>query len=882
MSNITFAEPWLLLLAIPALALVIVPFVIAVRGVNRNIHNVLSFVCHLLIVVALVLGIAGMTYDAMITETEVYVLADVSYSSNNNMDILDGYVHAVRKSLPKNSKMSLVAFGRDQQILTDLGDDTVSVSTADKVDRSATDISGAIRFARNLFSENVIKRIVVITDGRSTVNDSKLTSVVSKLNDENIYIDVVYLDNTLADGVNELQVTDVDYSASVFVGRNENAELCINSNNSDQTRVYIDVECNGTKRSYAQTLTKGENRISVPLNTETAGSFEYVITVRPDASADDTSYYNNTCIVTQKVSEKVNVLFIGGSYIDCLAGQKVYGTENVKYVYEPEEVPFTVEALCEYDEIALCNFDVRTMISSEQFVSSLDTVVSKFGKTLTTYGNNFVQETLTKEEPTLDALGGMLPVTMGNSDLDRRMVVFVLDISLSTDFVGRKTVIQAAASKLVSTLNENDKIMIIGYSGDWVEMYPASYNNKKKVLEKIAEYEPRNGTYLEKPLEEAYNALSGENIRNREVVIISDGRHYSDNADNCVGWAELLSDNNVVVSALEVQFTTTETNQLLKQIVYNRKANGKGYYKTINSEADVDIVFDSVIEDMSQVRIEGDSYKLSLLRPQEAVLSGVSQLANINGFWYSSNKSSAVSVVTARYYIDKISTVEVPIYSYWNYGNGRVTSVLTDISSVWIQNWSGDNETRFLKNIRLAMLPDECIRSPFLVTTESEGETTRVSVSTSMFRNSAVLTATVIYPNGSQQTKILSFDTENYVGDFDTELIGSYVVKFVYEYANTQYEFEHTFSVSYGQEYECFTPYNLASLYRIVSDNGEVSRTGELKMDNSASATRSYSFSFTVPLMVFCVILYVLDIIIRMLKWNDIRTIFVHRDRTNK
>lgn len=891
MSNINFANPWLLLLLIPLLLIVIVPFVIAVRKENKNAHNVASFVFHIVIVVAAVLCVAGMNYDAMITKTHVYVLADVSASSGNNLDVLDGYIHGVEKSLPKNSQMSLIAFARDTQVLSRFGEDTPRVTTFDpeQVGVDGTNIAGAMRYVSGLLDEDVINRIVVITDGVQTVSGDEMATVVNTLQEENVYIDVIYLDNNIADDVREIQLTDVEYTASAFVGKEESAQLLINCNNPDQTRVYVAVSCNGNTTRYPYTLGKGQNRISVPLNTDEAGKFQYVISVSAENADDDTSAENNACMFNQNVSEIVNVLFLGGSIDACIAGQYIYGTENVDYITDAAKVPFTAEELCRYDEIVLCNFDVRTMRNAQQFVSSLDMAVSKFGKTLTTFGNTFVQETATEPNDVLTALGGMLPVTVGNDDQNSRLVTIVLDISTSMGWYSRRAIALQAVEKIIYTLNQTDKVMIISCCGDPTVIWPAQYlTNKEAVMEAVRAWDNRNGTKLQVGMQSAFDQIMKETSNRRELLIISDAIFHSDDPDACIKLAEDMSKANITVSALEVvRRTEDDSNSALKPIVQNRYANGKGYYKKISDNSDIDYAIDSIVDEMANIRIEGDTYPITLLRPQDAVAEGIVTPTSVSGFWYGANKSGVTSVLTTKYMLDRINSVEVPLYSYWSYGSGRVASFLSDISNTWAGNWLySDNAAsggKFLKNIRNAMLPQERIDSPFLITAEVNGDKTSVTVSTSAFRNDATLKMTLIDPNGGRQTKTMFFDTENYVCEFDTDAVGIYTLHLVYDYTTFHYEVERDFAVSYYQEYDAFATCNVASLYRIVSENGEVSTDGSLKMDNSDSATTSYTFSFIVPLMVLCAAVYVLDVIVRMLRWKDIRSLFTHKQkRTQK
>ena len=133
MINISFDNVYLLLIAIPLALIVLLPFFVAFRKDNRDWHAVVSVVLHLIVTALIALAAAGTTLTAVITETNVYVVADVSYSAHRNLDVMDEYIQNVEKELPKNSKLGVVCFGKDYELLTELGADVQSVKNA-KVD----------------------------------------------------------------------------------------------------------------------------------------------------------------------------------------------------------------------------------------------------------------------------------------------------------------------------------------------------------------------------------------------------------------------------------------------------------------------------------------------------------------------------------------------------------------------------------------------------------------------------------------------------------------------------------------------------------------------------------------------------------------------------
>ena len=105
MINISFDNPLLLILFVPMLALVLVPYFIAIRKENKSGASTVALVLHILIALLVILAAAGMSNVTVITETELYVLADVSYSMNDKLDLVDEYIAKVEDELPRNSEM---------------------------------------------------------------------------------------------------------------------------------------------------------------------------------------------------------------------------------------------------------------------------------------------------------------------------------------------------------------------------------------------------------------------------------------------------------------------------------------------------------------------------------------------------------------------------------------------------------------------------------------------------------------------------------------------------------------------------------------------------------------------------------------------------------
>ncbi|MDE5867987.1 MAG: VWA domain-containing protein, partial [Anaeroplasmataceae bacterium] len=342
MSNINFNHPLWLWFALPMAVLILVPFFIAIKKGSFSFKNITSLVLHLIICVFVTLVLAGMTLEIVITETNVYVVADVSYSSHEMLEKEDSYIADLSKNLPKNSKMGLVCFGKDSELVTEVGDKMKSVSTS-SVDTSETNIAGALEYTATLFDQSVIKRIVLITDGKET-RKSGIVSVIAALEKQDIYVDAIFLDNNIPEGRQEVQINSIDYSPSTFKDKQEEVYTLIQS--TVDTEATLKLIKGDTSTQKKINLNKGLNTVSMALDTSLAGTFDYQLEIE---TSNDTSPFNNVVLLRQSVTEKVKMMFVSGSANDKTYAEKLYGDQaEIDYYINVTDVPYSLEDLALY------------------------------------------------------------------------------------------------------------------------------------------------------------------------------------------------------------------------------------------------------------------------------------------------------------------------------------------------------------------------------------------------------------------------------------------------------------------------------------------------------------------------------------------------------
>lgn len=882
MSSISFDNIYLLLIAIPIAAIVTVPFFAAVKKENANRHNVASFVFHILMAIFVAFAAAGTSFVTVITETNVFVVADVSYSAYNNLDTVDSYIENVRKSLPRNSKLGIVCFGKDAELLTGLGGSVKSVSEA-AVDASGTDIVNALEYTSSLFKDDVIKRIVLITDGGQTESsDSTLRRTIESLRADNIHVDAIYLNDNIDESVKEVQVTSVDAASNAYLNHEETAVAVLQS--SYRANVTAELYRIGVTQPLAQkavSLSAGSNTVSFTLDTSATGSFVYEVRVTAEETDGDTSYYNNSCYFTQTITGTVRILLITGQEEDYKAAQILFGEDcEIDAYVNDKNVPYSVEDLCLYDEIVLSNVDVSTLTNATMFMSSLDTVVSLFGKSLLTFGNLSIQNRTDEE---LTQLDDMLPVRYGNNDQDPKLYALVIDSSRSMQIDNRLVIAKQAAAQLVGLLNEDDYVCVFNFYGDSAYLvYPpvCVADESDSVIEMLNNLQPLQGTLIGKGLRTALDSIANLDYSEKQVMLISDGLSFGSEPEDPVSVAKEIYQNGITVSTLGVgksgDDAATTGQALLQEIC---AAGGGNYYYCYDPSQLDGIMFGDIADDMTESKIEATT-AVKINRRYDDVLSGLDMSgAYVNGFYVGKAKASANVVLTVDYTKSNGGSVTVPLYAYWSYGNGKAASFTSALTGDWLLGWQNSGlDELFISNVISTNTPSERIDYPYALALSIEGNRATVTLTPAELHADARAQITVTLPSASFPADTVSdtFSLEQsvYVCTFELGKAGSYTLAITYSYGGNDYTATIYYYRSYLPEYDSFAVYDSSVLVKSVGGEGTVSLDGNLSLENDDSDVGMYVIDLTVPLLALCAVLFVTDIIVRKLRWSDIKSLF--------
>ncbi len=879
MINISFDNPYLLFIALPLLLAVIVPYLIAIRKDNRSKSVIASLVIHLVIVVCVTLAAAGISVTTVMTKTQVIVVADVSHSARDKTDTVDGYIAAVKDGLPTNSEMGVVCFGRDCEVIAPMGSVRIPSVSTTTVDNSSTDIISALNYASDLFEDDVIKRIVLITDALMTDGSdvSDFVDTVEELYAKNVRVDAMFLDTNLDENAKEVQICAADTTATTYINHESSVALLVRSSyevNAIATLYLGDDELD--KKAVA--LTQGYNIVNFDLQTSAAGDMKYRVEI--SAEGDELSE-NNEFIFSQTVCADLKVLLISSLQADLDAATALYGDRaQIDAYIKPQSgewvVPRTIEEMCEYDEIMLSNTDVRDLFGGRNgdmtsFVESLEQAVSLFGKSLVVVGDTKIQN---KSDDILKSFEDMLPIKYGNNVGDPKLYGIVIDISRSMYQANRFQMAKDAAIYLLSLLSDDDYVCIVTVAAtSEVLQHPVPASERNSIARKISEItQPVQGTCLSAGLRNTYDEMIKMDYEDMQVMLISDGMSFTDEATEAWDNAEdAYNTHGIITSCINTYCTEVDGIDRLNRIALK----GNGTYYNLEREGELEeLIFSSVADDLTETVIEKSS-EVNVNRHFDSILDGVASLENIGGFICSKAKASASVPVTVDYVKSADAVVEVPLYAYWNYGNGKVSCFTSKISGAWVSGWGDGTEGQvMLGNILTANTPEEKVDYAYTVTAEVGVSKGRVELTPAVIHPTAKVSVTLTAPDGTVVTDDMVFANSLYYYEFLASELGVYNLHIDYSYGAYSFSSDTKMCYSYLPEYDAFAVRDAATLHSAIRHRGSVTSDGSVDLENDEKYLTTYKANYVIPLLVIAVALFVIDIIIRKITWADIKTLF--------
>lgn len=912
------ANPWLLLVAIPLLAVVIIGFFFLPKQKRFRTKNIISFSLHIVLCFVISLAFADIQFLNVSSETEVLAVVDCSASTEKSAEKIDSVLDTLydEATKDKGTKVGVVAFGKNQEMFIQPGDKSVwknhsiqEVFDEQKIDGSATDLKNALLYANEQFQDDVVRKMVIISDGNQTDNDA--IDVLDTLLSNSVYIDAVSIDDTEFD---EFAITGLEYTAHAYVGLPQSVKVSVKS--TKQANVNVDLIClnkndvpeNKTIQSKAITISRGLNVIAFDLPYQEEASYSYQVQIEGDDALFDVFKENNVAFFEQDFRNDTHVLFIGSKEngnkdLYLLKSNNVFGTEATFDAYiDPSDVPYKIPDLIQYDEIVISDFDISNLNKSDEFIANLRTVVNDYGKSLVTYGATNISDADLAEN-----YYDMLPVQYDSDDA--KAVVLVIDCSYSMETDNRLEKAKQGCNAVLDSLKDTDFISIIGFSDDTeVKQSLTSCANRAKVKKAISSLELIGGTTMNPALRAAYSQLQNSKVENKYVITLTDGDPFDSETD-LKRSVVAMSDDNIICSFINISNNSTSAISLLKSL---SRYGGGDYIYCSNANQLVSAMTDAVVENEDQIEIPQEGSAIAIRTPEDPALisqvdetnpdqpkfSYMNDFNSLDGFNYCRIKNAATTVLTTQYVKEKeddessesddgimsSAVATIPIYAYWNFGKGKVSSFTASLTK---NNWTSNfflnsNGVTLLKNQAKETLPNNSSHDLVNMTYSNNGVTSDVYVTASDESKTGTIHAIVTSPSGTIDEYEFIYDGKQYVSDFKTGEVGAYNVKVSYTYSDYDdngkvieitVTSENNIYFDYSKEYDFFSvdETNKDVLDKLSEKNGNLYHDEyRYGIKDSEIQFRNY-ISSMLWFILASVILFLIDIFVRKSDFKNLK-----------
>ena len=888
--RVNFTNAWWLLLLIPAVALTLISYFKINKRYRCTRNRIVSICLHLVIMLLAISLLAGLTFDYYIpnTETEVLVLVDSSFTTEDTEDRIDDFVKTVIDNCDNMFKIGVVKFGYDQVYavkLTNEPDKAFSTYlSSDDPDTTATDIASALKYAASIFEKPEGARIVLLSDGLET--DAAALDVIKAIASKGISVDTVYFTEDSGDQIeDEVQIISATHSADkVEINLPFNMEITVQSSfKGPATIIPYDNDVAGSPIDIE--LDEGLNKVTIPYSFAWGGmhvvSFE--VSSAKDTLTQNNQYYNHIYIETFTEILVIESIDNESGSLVGLLGEEL----NVKVVNaeDPENMPTTVEALRAYDEVILVNIANSDM--PEGFDKILYDYVHIFGGGLFTIcGNtkestqdNWTANAYTREDMYKTTYQDMLPVEIVNYTAPAGVII-VVDTSGSMLGNPYETsplywALQGARSSL-DALTERDYVGIMTLADTYKEELTLTPRTQRdKILEAIEELEEQardgsiqsGGTLYSPALERAGKALAARNdIEKKHIILVTDGAPSTADTEYYQAQAMENAANGVTMSIVGIN-ASTDGQSLMKDLLVNYAGCKEKNFHNITNK-DYTNLPTIMREDLEVPEIKSVNYETftPIISAQTQVTNGIpsSEIPTLDGYYGVKLKFGAVESLSGLY---------TPLYAQWNFGKGRVGTFACDLNGTWSSEFiASEVGQRIVNNIVYALFPTENIRVRDIEASISgENYTTNMSVFTTLEEGESIK-VTITSPSGEIQEIVANKDTGYSRLSFAVKESGLHTIlieKFNAE--NERLGFTNIYkTLSYSKEYNAFTDTKVAEdLLTLLAERSG----GDVLIDPLQVFDNAIDFLHIIidPRVLFAIlilVLFLLDIAVRKFKWK--------------
>jgi Ca-activated chloride channel homolog len=662
---------------------------------------------------------------------------------------------------------------------------------------NGSNLAAAIEAAAGYTPPGFVPHLVVLSDGNETIGDAAAAASRSRVRVSTIPLP------TRSEP--EVQVSEVKVPAEVREGEPFFVEVAIQSNHDDEGLVEV---FRGDHKVVSETrsIKTGLNqfRFQQSIERDRLAAF----TVRVSGFKQDTLLDNNADTGLVYAAGKPRVLIIESD--PNLIRELAYALEDEGIqvdIRPPQGMPESLSDLQNYELLMLSNVPATAITQQQMEIARM--YVQELGGGFIMLGGELSFGLGGYYKTTLEEI---LPVRSDfEKEKEKPSLAMVLVIDKSGSMSGDKIeMAKSAAQSAVELLGRRDQAAVLAFDGEtYVVSEMQSASNKAKLNDEISRIEPGGGTTMYPAMEMSYEMLLAASAKLKHVIMLTDGISQPGDFE---GLAQTMASAKMTVSTVSIGGGAAA--DLLETIA----RTGKGRHYVTEDPTQIPQIFAKETVTASKSAIDEQPFIPVVIRATHALREIDFESAPFLLGYVMTRPKPTCEVILATEKGD-------PLLAWWRYGLGMTAAFTSDAKSRWAAEWmTWPGYGKFWTQVIRQMMRKSDAKG-VQVATSRKGNQAHVLIDavsdSGQFLNQSEVELTVIDPQLKRDTKTLRQTAPGrYASDITTPNSGSYHMEIaVKQNGQVLYRQSRGLMVGYSDELR-IQPTNESLLREIASTSG--------------------------------------------------------------
>lgn len=758
-----FTAPIYLLLLLPAIAGLVASF--------RYVHGMapmrkrLAFLLRFALAACLIIALAGPEARRRNHGTAVVFLVDRSDSiSDTDRAREEAFVRTAVSKLPSEDQAAVVVFGGDARLESGMDGARSLPKLSSVVRSSATDLAGAIRLGSALFPDGKGRRLVLLTDANETEGD--VAGAADVISTEHIPIDVVALGGDSSSP--EVAVDAVQVPSEASADRPFELRIIVDSTVEQIARIVIDRDGKPFKTVNAL-VHRGKTAVVVQDSLKDAGFHRYRAALE---AKQDTDPRNNVGLGFVSVRGRPKVLVMQENSAEPTLANALRRAGVTVDVRGPGQIPNRPDEVQDYDAVFLNDFNASHLVPQQLEMLRTAAEASGIGLAMVGGENSFLPGGY-YGTPVAEALPVDLNVRQ-RKDLPAASIAIIGDVSgsmgMPEDGIPKVRLMAKAAEETVKMIDGRHRVGVAGSAQgiEWVAPMQSA-ENKADVIRQIERLDIGGaGIFAHMTIVEAKQVLEKEHNPIRHFIMLADGDDVKAQ-EECLPLIVEMRAEHITTSVVAIG--DGKDVGFLQQVA---SLGGGRYYLADHANKLPSIITqDSSI--VARSAIEEGAFIPKLVEGEE-ITSGIDSPPPLLAYDLTDSRPLARTGMRTR--------KDDPLLATWQYGLATTLAFTSDAQPRWAKFWAPwSGFSTFWGQAAQAITRRAAQNNYDVVVAPIQGKalvTVHAMDALGDPLAASTLNVHIGGPDGSSSSLALTATAPGeYVGQFDADKLGSYLVSVV-------------------------------------------------------------------------------------------------------